>query len=173
MAILFIASTFPLLAQCKYEVDEVDPISNQRTLRTKPTRIHNGIKVKDGISAGFLDMKLAKDAKGVTLELHAHIKNPQGRMLMLRIPNDSLTIKFNDGTIISLPNLVLPDQYMNAFNGKPMISFTYAVTDELTAKFRSGDAVEVLRINMSEHKWDFLGFMVDPAQLFRDCMGKE
>jgi hypothetical protein len=160
-------------AQCKYEVDEVDPISNQRTLRTKPIRIHDGIKVKDGISVGFLEMKLAKGAKGSTLELHANIKNPQGRMLMFRIPNDSLTIKFNDGTIISLPNLVLPEQYMNAFNGKSMVSFTYALTGEVTSKFRAGSSVEVLRITMSEQKWDFVGLKGDPGQVFRDCLAKE
>ncbi|HEX2616710.1 MAG TPA: hypothetical protein VHL57_04155 [Flavobacteriales bacterium] len=162
-----------LAAQCKYEVDEVDPINGQHTFRTKATRIHDGVKVKDGISVGFLDMKLAKGPQGGTLELHIHPKNPQGRMLMLRVPNDSLTVKFSDGSVLTVPNTVLPSQYTNSFNGKPMVSFTYPLTAELIAKFRAGVTVQVLRITTMDQKWDFVEFTTDPATLFRTCWAEQ
>jgi hypothetical protein len=171
--LLLACTTEGALAQCKYEVDAIDPISNQRTLRTQAIRVHDGLKVKNGISVGFLEVKLAREAGRNTLELHAHTKNPQARMMMFRIPNDSLTIKFTDGNIISLPNMKLPEEYMNAFNGKRMVAFTYILPEEVMVKFRSGGSVDVLRITMSDQKWDFIDFKTDPAQLVRDCLPVE
>ena len=138
-------------------------------MRTASVRINDGVKVKDGVSVGFLDMKLCKGPQGATLELHVHTKNPQNRMLMFRVPNDSIALKFTDGTILSLPCLELPKQYMNSFNGKSMVSFVYALTPELMAKFRTGLGVQVLRISTSSQKWDFLEFKRDPGKVFRDC----
>lgn len=158
-----------LSAQCKYDINEVDPITEERVFRTKFKRISNGVKVKDGISIGFLDVGFAQTAQGNVIRFEGNTKNPQARPMFFMFPGDSLYLKFQDKTLVTLPPLGMPTQHMNAFNGKPMITFEYVLSKEVMDKFRAGEVVQFMRISNNKQNWDFTEFTTDMGLVFREC----
>lgn len=160
---------FPLFTfgQCKYTYKQNDAITNETTFRTKPFVVAKKAERKGVYILKSAEAWFEKTSQGANIEFSISFKDKSGKSVMFSTLTDSLILKFEDGSVISLKMINMPSGATNGIVHK--WTLTYEMSEEVLAKLKSGAQVKAVRIMSTNFNMDISEFSNSITDKFLSC----
>lgn len=164
---LFTFNSLVLSAQCKYEFNKKDAITNESIFLTKPILLSTRTKVKGDYTLKKAKVQIEKTSQGGNIQFDIRFKKKDVFAAMFSLQTDSLILKFDDEDVINLKLTKLPTVFMGATGQRWILS--YDISEEVLVKFKSGAQVQVIRIMSTGFNLDILEFENSLTDKFQQC----
>ncbi len=166
--ITFLTFNFSILglyAQCDYEYQDKDMITNQPTFKTKKFVIADGVKKKKTYSTREIEARFEKSGENGFLVLEFKM-NTYDKMIMFNSFRDSLSLKFSNGDIVQLGLTGMPTLRRNVL---VQCDLKYIINEKAKSLLKQSNSVAGLRIKCSSFDIDIEEFVIDLASKYREC----
>jgi hypothetical protein len=171
IAFLLTIGSKGLFGQCDYDYRKTDPLTGDLEFRTKLERITGVTKNKGVANFAYCKAAFSRSSLGEELILEIRYTNTYKQTMMFRTDVDSLSIKFDDGSICSVKLTVAPSPLVLSSQVRTTVTWklNYTLTDQLKELFRAGRKVVFMRIRTSKFNTDIDEFDMDLTATFREC----
>ncbi|MBL7940748.1 MAG: hypothetical protein JNL43_15410 [Flavobacteriales bacterium] len=164
-------ATLDVQGQCDYEYRKIDPLTNKTEFKTELKRIVGVTHLKGVAKIAYCKAAFAKSSRGEELTLEVKYTNTYKQSMLFQTNVDSLSVKFDDGSICALQLTVVPSSVILSSQVKTTVTWTlsYALTERFKEIARAGRKVVFMRIRTSKFNTDIDTMDEDLGAIFREC----